>query len=81
MQKTNRAVYIIMFVGGIILGTVVLQNMSVGFENYEICFTRIPIFVIGCYFGKMSYEENKLRSNIVTYIILLAVVIVVWKVG
>lgn len=60
MQKANGAVYIIMFVGLIILGTVVLQNMPVGFENYEICLTRIPIFVIGCYYGKMSYEKINL---------------------
>lgn len=81
IQKSNKLVHLFMCVAAVVVGTVLLQNEQAGFENYEICLTRIPVFMIGCYFGKLSYENKKPKINIGIYIAIQAVVIVVWKIG
>ena len=33
------------------------------YNNYEVAFTRIPVFIIGSYMGKLVYNKNKISAG------------------
>lgn len=58
----------------IISGIALFENNSELFDNIEIALLRIPVFLIGCIFGRLTYE-NKPISPIWVLFIVLAIAI------
>lgn len=47
----------------------------VSYQKIEICLTRIPIFIVGTYFGKMIYNKESISNRIVYVSMILPIVI------
>lgn len=56
--------FVIIFIISIVLGNVLLMKYNIYLYNrFEIATTRIPVFIMGIWIGKKSYEEWKINAK------------------
>lgn len=64
MVKKYDYKFVIIFIISIVLGNVLLMKYNIYLYNrFEIATTRIPVFIMGIWLGKKSYEEWKINAK------------------
>lgn len=75
LHKDEKGLHrLIIFIICYILVTGILHHYFVWYNTFKIAIERFPAFVIGCYCGRLSYEEVKIPKWLVAGISALAVI-------
>lgn len=73
-EKVNRLLYIIILcIIVYVICYIFKQANPKWFKGIEIALTRVPVFLLGCYCGILSYENREISSNIKTFSLLILI--------
>lgn len=64
---------ILLIVITVFLTVLIMNGQNELYERIEIAITRIPIFIFGCYLGKMVYDKKPLPRNFLAMMIIATI--------